>query len=478
MNWMSTVLRFLKGDRLIDLLHAVLLADQSEFDVFERWYRSENVYPDFRLYSRFDFSVPPETVSRMTAGQLLTEMARTAIVTGESLPNSVWFRAVAIQLDNTCRNVLIQQFISSVSGETLSCLKRNDLVLKPSYFRRAVYGQHLSTNPEKRRLKPRKNPLEQFCLAESEAFDRIDVFLDFSNRDAIDHVFDEGAYSLGIAELGLGIEDFSVKETWTDSNGKAFFWGVAPKDQRGAMLTIASVLRSGFDGGCNVVLFPELCLTDEMSEQARCLIESGVKIPSIVVCGSYHSNDTGYHELAGWIALPHGDGCDLRAIRHQKYHPLEDFRASSNDTLSFTECLDRNGKSHLTGRPSIRIHSSCKRSFACLICADAFPAEVAEVLSIVAVSLVTVCAMSKKHQPFDVLATQMVEEAQNACAIAMTPFRDGPIGLVQFPIYNLSQPWIQPSQAARIQASLAADEALQAPTIHKFVSNLGRASDV
>ncbi|MBV9122880.1 MAG: hypothetical protein JO112_05960, partial [Planctomycetes bacterium] len=263
------------------------------------------------------------------------------------------------------------------------------LLYRPVPNLRELHGQatHFSTHPERMRIGSIPSPTPDFTIASSPHFDDMDITLDYGSLAMVDQLFQfssEGVVGVGVPNQSSS--DYQAKQLWEDEDGRRWFFEVRPTipDQ---MDRVRRILRHALAQRSRVILFPELAITRDMLSPIEAIVRTEVAGPSLIIPGSYHDPDSGRHELRGWIVDSRpGFPPAVRPIEHQKFHPLRDYQPPGQ-TGSYQEFLDRTHGTGLPGRPTIRVYCGTAHRFSVLICADAIPREVGEVLSEVGVTM-------------------------------------------------------------------------------------------
>lgn len=376
-------------------------------------------------------------------GQLARRPAFRLAADGEPFPWAVLDSALpdpAVVPDVVADRVLAEQFTLHVGIRALAQLyldserfpaagrrpvRRGDLIYRPTpdrdWFGRGV---RLSPRYESTVSEPLSSPVPSFAIAQSPLFERYDVHLDLSARRLVDELFsrfDRVAPAVCVPNLALDGGEYAEVETWMDGP-QGYFYGVAAADlDRQRRLFEKGVLKA-LGGGANVILFPELSSTEQITAHAintaRAAVPSTLAGPLLLIPGSWHrAREDG--NMATGLMFWHPPDLDVieAKIAHKKFRPLERARLKPGDPTGYDEWLG----TPTDGRAVIRVYLGELFSFTVLICADAMGTDIHELLRELRVKLVLVPAMSRTHTPFTDLASA-VRGWQGTTVVAMTPW--------------------------------------------------------
>ncbi len=202
--------------------------------------------------------------------------------------------------------------------------------------------------------------------------------------------------------------------------GDGKFFGVEPSDEVGFTRHLVELFERAKEGGANVVLFPELCLTEKSLEVLECAFAASPGTVCIFIPGSLHRR-VGDQRVNEAPALVRGPGPIFTQRKRQAFE---------------TDVPNDGPKCEaLTPAPPIQwIGVLPGLTFSVVICRDALNTDTIDTLADLHLNLVLVPALSAKVNQFKLTLSPIVAQGQGIAAVAVTPIKNGtPRGIVLLP---------------------------------------------
>jgi|GEM_PF-4006099 hypothetical protein len=248
----------------------------------------------------------------------------------------------------------------------------------------------------------------------------VDVRVEFHRE-----VFECGRVAFCLPNAGVDPATFSLdrRETLTGDPG---FYGLRPRDEEAQWSTIEALLEQVLADRADLVLFPELCMTEQLQERVRKWRDAR-SFAGGVLAGSAHLTSA-ITNRASLILGEHDH-------HHHKVNPYVLPKLSPffpDEPFGRTEVL--------SPRRELVLHFFGTRSVALLVCKDFMDPDVLEALAALRPSVVLVAALSDTTTVFGDAAARLRLAAQSIALVANAPVGTVPASLAYLPLRNEADP--------------------------------------
>jgi hypothetical protein len=285
------------------------------------------------------------------------------------------------------------------------------LPLKELFAKRLVSGTKLSAQPSSR------NPTHRFL----EHLGRwtghgVSVRLEF-HREVVD--CRRVAFCLPNAAVTPASFSIERRETMT---GDAGFYALRPTDESAQWTAIEALLERARGDGADLVLFPELCMSEALQKKVRAWRDE-VSFAGAVLAGSAHL----VSEVSNRARLTVGE------YEHD-HHKMNPYVLRPSSPFFPAESFERTEV--VRPQRELVLHFFGTLSVAVLVCKDFLEEELLAALALLRPSLVLVAALSDTTTVFRDAAGRVRDSGQALSFVANAPIGEVPGAMVFLPLRN------------------------------------------
>lgn len=213
---------------------------------------------------------------------------------------------------------------------------------------------------------------------------------------------------------------FGIEQRET-STGDPGFYALRPTDVTAQWSTIETLLERARRDCADLVLFPELCMTESLQQRVRAWRDS-TSFAGAVLAGSAHLDS----EVTNRAALTVGE--------HDHHHKVNPYVLNAKSPFFSAETFPRTEV--LSSRRELVMHFFGTQSLALLVCKDFMDQELLDALALLRPSLVLVASLSDTATVFADAAARLRLSGQTISLVANAPIGAAPSALAFLPLRN------------------------------------------
>lgn len=214
---------------------------------------------------------------------------------------------------------------------------------------------------------------------------------------------------------------FSIERRETPF-GDPGFYALRPMDEQAQWSTIKGLLDRAQADGAELVLFPELCMTESLQGRVREWRDE-TYFDGAVLAGSAHLSS----QVTNRASLTIGE-------HDHHHHKMNPYVLKANSAFFDTEEFARTEV--VSSSRELVLHFFGARSVALLVCKDFLDPELVDALALLRPSLVLVAALSDTTTVFADSAARLRAAGQSISLIANAPIGEAAAALAFLPLRN------------------------------------------